>query len=150
MLSKVLYLHISCVLIEHICGSDALHRYLATGDGEVLWFLLTISYHANLHLRVLGSFQAFHRLLVGHALAYERFVVDAYYLIARYDARLLCWTVGNNCLYVYGVLADYELYAHAEERSLQVVGGQLHVLGTDIDGVRVEFGKYLRHGLFNE
>ena len=150
VLAEVLHFHITCLVIKHICCRHTFHWYFATSDCEVLRFLLSVAHHANLHFRVLGTFQAFHRLLVGNALSHERLVVDTYYLVASDNASLLCRSVGDYSLHMYGVLANHELNAHAEERAFQVVGGQLHVLRAYINRMRVELCKYLRHCLFNK
>ena len=48
------------------------------------------------------------------------------------------------------VLANDKFDAHAGERTLQVVIGALHVFGTDVDRVRVEFRQYLGHSFLYE
>ena len=101
-------------------------------------FLLLISQHAYRHLRVLLAFQGAHGHLVGYLLAHERLAVDLHNLVASNESRALGRTVRDDVLHVDGVLADGELDADAEERAFQVVVGLLHVLGADVDGVRVE------------
>ena len=149
-LAEASHLYIARVLVEHICRSDALLRYVATCDGEVFHGFLSVAHHAELHLRVLRTLQSAHSLLVGHYLAYERFAVDAHNLVAGDDASALSRSVLHHVLHADGVLAYGELDAHARERTLQVVGHSLRILSRDIDGVGVEVGKNLRNGDVDE
>ena len=76
---------------------------------------MTIPYHANLHLRVLGSLKPVHGLLVGHLLAYKWLVVDAHNLVACKHARPFGRSVLYDILHVDGILSDGELYAHTRK-----------------------------------
>ena len=149
-LAETLHLNISCVLVEHIRGCDALLRYVATRYRKVFHGFLSVAHHTQLHLRVLRTFQASHGLLVRDNLAHERLAVHAYNLVAGEDASTLCRTVLHDVLHVYGVLAYGELDAHSRERSLQVVSHSLRVLRADVYGVRVEVGENLRYGYVHE
>ena len=82
VLAKVLDADISRVVIQHIGGGDALGGNLAAGNGERLHLLASVSDNSNLHLRVLGTLQASHRLLVGDNLAHEGLVVHRDNLVA--------------------------------------------------------------------
>ena len=46
---------------------------------------------------------------------------------------------------MYGVLADGELDAHSGKRTAKVVVGRLHILCSDIHGVRIQLCENLRH-----
>ena len=91
-----------------------------------------------------------HGLLVCDNLSHEGLVVDAHDLVARHDARTLGRSIADDVLHVDGVLADGELDAHARERAFQVVGGYLHVLGINVDGVGVQLRQDERNGLLDQ
>ena len=91
-----------------------------------------------------------HRLLVGNFLADEHRVVDLYDLISRNQASTLCWAIADDILHADGILTDGKLNADAGERTLQVVGGYLYILGSDVGGMRIELRQDLRHSFLNK
>ena len=149
-LAEVLYSDVTRLVVKHVSGGDALLGDVASCHGKVLDGLLSVAHHADFHLCVLRTFKAVHRLFVCHFLADKWFPIDAHNLVAGKQARSLCRTVLDYVLHMYRVLAYRELDAHAGERTAQVVGGSLHILGTDIDGVRVEIGENLRYRLIDK
>ena len=149
-LSETLHLDIASVLVDHVCCRDALLWYVTTCHGEVFHALLCVAYHTDFHLRVLRTLQSAHGFLLRHNLAHKRFAVNTHNLVASQDASLLCRTVLYHVLYAYGVLAYSELNAHTRERTLQIVGHSLCILGADIYRVRVEVGQNLRNGLVDK
>ena len=91
-----------------------------------------------------------HRFLIGDNLAYERLAIYGYNLITCQQSSLFGWSVLNHILHMDGVLADDKLDAYARERTLEVVGGGCCILRTDIDRVRIQFGKNLRNRLIDQ
>ena len=112
--------------------------------------LLTIADDAQFYLGVLGALQPVHRLLVCHFLTDEGLVVDLHDLVAGNQSGTLGRAVADHILHTDGVPADGELDADAREGTLQVVVGYLHILGADIDRVRIEFRQDLRHCLLHQ
>ena len=138
--AKLGYLDVACGVVHHVRGGDGFLWNLAARDGEVASLGLTVAQHAYFNLRVLGSLEFMHGLLVGNHLAHKRFAVHAYNLVAGKHARLFGRTVLDNVHHVNGVLAYVELNADARERALQVVVGCLHILRAHVGGVWVELG----------
>ena len=112
--------------------------YLSTCYFKCLWLGGTVTQHRDLYLRLVWSLQSVYGLLIGHLLAYERFTVNPYYLVAGYKTYLLCRTALYHILHMYGILSDDKLYAYAVERTLQVIGGIACFLGRDIHRVGVK------------
>ena len=79
-----------------------------------------------------------HRLLVGNFLADKHRVVDLYDLISRNQTSTLCRSVADDILHADGILTDGKLNADARKRTLQVVGGYLYILGSDVGGMGIE------------
>ena len=112
--------------------------------------LLAIADDAQLDLRILGTLQPMHRLLVGHDLADKGRIVDLDNLVAGNQTRTLSRAVANHILHTDRIITDGELDAHTRERALQVVVGNLHILGPDVDRMRIEFRQDLRHSLLDQ
>ena len=133
ILAEILNLNVASLVVEHIRCGDTLHGYLASGYSNVAQLGLTITEYAQLHLRIPRSFQTVHGFLIGHLLTHEHRVVDLNNLVASHHTSPLSWSVADDILHTDGVLADGKLDTDAREGTLQVVVGNLYVLGSNVD-----------------
>lgn len=136
-LAEALDAHVADGVVEHVGRRDALGLYIVAGYREVLDALVAETHYADAHLSTLRSHQTVCRLLRRHLLSHERLSVDGHNLIACKESGTFRRSVLDDVLHLYGVLTDDKLYSYTGERALKVVVGRLHVLGTDVDGVRV-------------
>ena len=113
------------------------------------YLLFAITDDAQLDFRILRPFQTMHGLFVCHFRADKRLIIHLDNLIASNQSCTLCRAVANHILHTDGIVADGELDAHARERALQVIVGNLHILGGNIDRMRVELRENLRHSLLD-
>ena len=150
LLAKVLHLDVACVIIEHIGGSDGLGGYLAARHLIGKRLGVSVAQHAELDLGALRTLQTAHGLLIGHLRAHKFLPVDIDNLVASQDACPLGRSVLDDVLHIDGVLTDGELDAYTRERAAQVIVCRLHILRTDIDGVRIELSQDLRNGLLHQ
>ena len=115
-----------------------------------MFIITAIAFHANGNGGFIRTFQLVHCFLRGALFAYEGFAVNLHDLIASQHSSLLGRTSSYNVLHLYGIVVYYELYADAVEGAFQVIACALSVLCWDINGMRVKFCQYFRHGIFNE
>ena len=101
--------------------------------------LFAITDNAQLYFRILGPLQTVHRLFVGHILANKWLIVDLDNLVASNQTSTLSGSIANHILHTDGIIADGKLNAHTRERTLQIVVGNLHILGANIDRMGVKF-----------
>ena len=143
-LREFLHADVAGLVVEHIGGGNALLGDVATRDGKGMDHLGAIAHHAYLDLGVLGALEPVHGLFLGHYLTHKRLAIHAHNLVACQNAGLFGGTVLDDALDVNSVLSDDKLDTDTRERTLQVVGGSLCLLGIDIHRVRVELGENLR------
>ena len=110
--AKVLDADVARMVVNHIGRRDAALGYLATGDRELLYALLSVSHHPDLDLRVSGPFQSAHGFLIGNLLTNEGAVVNGHNLVTCQQASPFGRAVLDDALHVDGVFANDKLDAH--------------------------------------
>ena len=137
--TEFLDVDVAILVIDHVSRLDGLVGNVVADDGEVQQFLLALTEDAQFHFTALGTFQTFHRFVVGHDFAHESRVVYFHDAVAWHDAHLFRRASGNDIADVDGVLLDGELHPDTAEASSQVIVHGLKVLGGDVRGVWVQF-----------
>ena len=138
------------VVVQHVGGVDGVLRDVAADDGKVQQLFFSGTLDAQFHLAALGAFQVAHGLFVGQPLAYEEAVVYHHDAVSGHDTYFFGRAAGYHVVHVYCVLLYGELDAHAAKASFQFGVHFFQVLRRNVDGVGVQLGQYLRHGLFHQ